>query len=216
GLIGCSHSDKTPGIPAPPPPPKAAAPAPAVDPDARVVEKEPKEEPKALNAKPSTCVSLGDFKAQIALDISNPMRGAAEREVLAQQAKQSYQRALQLDPKYVPAFLGLASLCEGLGERDQALSYYRTVLKLEPNNLRAYFGMAHTYESAEMREQALTVYNAAAAAMPGKPEVWCERGMCLGRAKLFDDALVSLQRAAALRPTFADYNKAVGLMLARL
>jgi tetratricopeptide (TPR) repeat protein len=216
GMIGCSHSDtRAPGIPAPPPPPKTSSAPAANDPNLVKLDKEPKEEPKVLNAKPASCVKIGDFKTQMAFDTTSP-RTAAEREAFAQQARQAYQRALQLDPKFVPAWLGLAVLCEGMGDRDEAMSHYRTVLKFESHNVSAYVGIARTYEAAGMREEAISTYDAAVAAMPREAALWHDRGMCLGRAKQLDDALASLQRAAKLRPNMAEYNKDVGMMLARL
>jgi len=214
GLVGC-HSDNR--VPAPPPPPTASVPK---DPNLTRLEDEPKEEPKTLNAKPSTCVRLGDFKAQLAMDTSNPNYTAEQREAFAQQAKQSYRRALELDAKFVPAFLGLAVLSEGIGERDASIGYYRTVLKLDPVNIAGYVGIARTYESAGMRDQAVATYNAAIIAVQkdagAQATLWYERGMCLARARQFDEAVLSLQRAATLRPKNPDYNKKVGLMLARL
>lgn len=216
GLTGCSwfdKRDKHPGLAVSPP--KSQREVRVDTPVTNVVtrDKSDKDEPKQLNAKPATCVSMGDFKAQIATDASRP---AGERELFGQQAKQAYRRALEQDPKYVPAWMGLGTVCESMGDKDEAINHYRTVLKIDPKHVPAHIGVARIYENNGQRDAAMSTYKAATAAMPRDASLWHEQGLCYGRAKQFDEALPCLERAANLRPTNNDYNKSVGFMLARM
>jgi Tfp pilus assembly protein PilF len=82
-----------------------------------------------LDAKPESCVKIGDLKSEIALDKN---RSDEDRATAARQAKNAYHRALQLDPKHLSAYLGLARLSVWLGEYDEAKKTYDTALAKFP------------------------------------------------------------------------------------
>src|SRR5262245_61434781 len=90
---------------------------------------EPKEPSKVLDAKPETCVKLGDIQADLALDKS---RSDEDRALSAKHAKDAYKRALQLDPKCLSAYIGLGRLCSWLNEYDQAMAAYDAALAKQP------------------------------------------------------------------------------------
>jgi tetratricopeptide (TPR) repeat protein len=207
-LAGCVHHDPQPFVPQqPPPPPKP--PAAATPPR----ESKSKLDSTVLDAKPSSCVRIGDFNAELAVD---PTRAPGERERFAQLAKSAYTRALQIDPKFASAYMGLGSLYEVMGQREEALDSYKNLLRFEPQNQPAILAYARVQEKMDDRPGALKTLQWAVNAMPKEPAFWYEHGMCLGRAKDFDASLSSLVNAAHLRPTNEDYSKAVGFMLARL
>jgi len=207
-LAGCVHHDPQPFVPQQPPPP-SKPPAAATPPR----ESKSKLDSTVLDAKPINCVRIGDFNAGLATDSE---RAPGERERFAQLAKAAYQRALQIDPKFAPAYLGLGSLYEAMGQREEALDSYKNLLRFEPQNQAAILAYARVQEKMENRREALRTLQWAVTAMPKEPAFWYEQGMCLGRAKDFDSALSSLGNAAHLRPTNEDYSKAVGFMLARM
>jgi tetratricopeptide (TPR) repeat protein len=207
-LAGCVHHDPQPFVPQqPPPPPKPPA---AASPPR---ESKSKLDATVLDAKPINCVRIGDFNAGLAAD---PERAPGEREHFAQLAKSAYTRALQIDPKFAPAYMGLGLLYEVMGQREEALDSYRNLLRFEPQNQAAILAFARMQEKMDNRAGALKTLQWAITAMPKEPAYWYEQGMCLGRAKDFDAALSSLVNAAHLRPNYEDYNKAVGFMLARM
>ena len=65
---------------------------------------------------------------------------AAEREL---------RTALRLNPRYVPALLNLANLCEDLGRRDEACDLYRQILALEPKRHEALARLANAQPSVQ-------------------------------------------------------------------
>ncbi|MFL5340016.1 MAG: tetratricopeptide repeat protein [Gemmataceae bacterium] len=210
-LVGCTRHEPQQFVPQqPPPPPKAPSASKALGNSAR---DDSTKDSALLDAKPVNCVAFGDYFTELASDTS---RATGEREAFAQQAKQAYGRALQIDAKFVPAHIGIGTLNENMGQYEEALSSFRAALQLDVHNIPAYVAIGRVYERMDNRPAALATFKSALGALPKEPVLWFENGKCLGRAKDFEGALGSLKRAAQLRPTNAEYNKNVGLMLARM
>jgi len=66
--------------------------------------------------------------------------GYAQRG-LYRHAAQHYEAAIESQPKYVPALLGLAQAKEATGELDEARRWYERVLEVEPQNEEAKRGL---------------------------------------------------------------------------
>lgn len=52
----------------------------------------------------------------------------------ADQARELFERALDVDPRHIPAMFNLASLFEEAGEREQATALYHKILSIEPRH----------------------------------------------------------------------------------
>jgi Flp pilus assembly protein TadD len=70
-----------------------------------------------------------DAKAQVEFGIEVAQRG------LWQEAMYRWQRAVDIDPTYAPAWNNLGIAFEHEGRFDEAREAYETALDLEPNNL---------------------------------------------------------------------------------
>ena len=70
-----------------------------------------------------------DAKAQVEFGIEVALRG------LWQEAMSRWQRAIELDPTYAPAWNNLGIAFEHEGRFDEAREAYETALDLEPDNL---------------------------------------------------------------------------------
>lgn len=67
-----------------------------------------------------------------------------------------YEKAVQLQPKYVPALLGLAQTKESLQEFDEARKWYEKVLEIEPQNEEALKGLQRLSVSRPIPTKAQT------------------------------------------------------------
>ncbi len=104
------------------------------------------------NPKPATCVAYADLQANAAAE---PGRTAADRDQRRDQARRAYQQALKTDPNYQPAYAGLGSLYEAVGDHERAVSTFRKGLEIHPKDSDLWFqlGMCqarhHEWQDAE-------------------------------------------------------------------
>jgi tetratricopeptide (TPR) repeat protein len=96
--------------------------------------------PKEL--KPATLVSLGAFREQMAEQLA---KNPADRERVMNEARIAYAQAIKSDPKYVPAYIGMARHWEKVDQHEKAVHTYQEALKLAPRESGLWFevGMCH-------------------------------------------------------------------------
>jgi tetratricopeptide (TPR) repeat protein len=78
--------------------------------------------------KPETYVKFGDFRANSA---AAPEFPPAQARQLREEARLSYQKALDIDPDYRPAHLALARLYQTLEDYPRAIAEFRKALQLD-------------------------------------------------------------------------------------
>jgi tetratricopeptide (TPR) repeat protein len=82
-------------------------------------------------ANPETYAVLANVQVESAY---NEETAPASREALLDQARQGYQKALQIDPKNKTALLGLAKYYVRLGEREKAVETYKKYFAANPRD----------------------------------------------------------------------------------
>ena len=75
----------------------------------------------------------------------------------------SIQKALALQPDYVPAFYDLALAYKIDGQYDKSISYFQKVLAADPNNTWSYYGIATIYGDKGDAKNAVVYLKKAAA-----------------------------------------------------
>lgn len=83
-----------------------------------------------LAATPALADARSDAKSQVAFGIEVAQRG------LWREAIYRWERAIELDPKYVAALNNLAVAYEHEGQLDKARQSYEKALAIEPNNVQ--------------------------------------------------------------------------------
>lgn len=129
------------------------------------------------------------------------------RDEQTRNAAQAYTKAIQLDPKFLPAYEERASDYLNLKQYKQALSDYGTVLKLDPENTTAYadrglakletgdnWGAIFDFGDAIRREKEDASYS---------PNLYENRANAYVRLGQYSEAI-------------ADYNKAIELRLGQM
>lgn len=176
GLTGCVPSKTTTGL-------TASKPNPPVE----IVESFDRgnRAPKA-----TTIVSMGNLHQQDAVD---PKRSPMDQEASYEKARQTYQQALQLDPKCMPALVNLARLYNKRGDQVRAVATYRKALELAPKDP----GLWHELGICQARykdwDGAITSLQKAVEMDPENRQVVNALGFGLARAGRYDEAFATFK-----------------------
>lgn len=96
--------------------------------------------------------------------------GTAYRSLGAdQQARESYDQALRLNPGQANAYLGLGQLLEKQNKLDEAIANYSRSVELRPTD-RGFFLLGHALESTGRPAEALAAYQQALKLSPDMAE----------------------------------------------
>ncbi len=140
--------------------------------------------------KPETIAIL----AQVQLDAAFAEEtAAASRELLLDQARQGFQKALQQDPKNPTALLGLAQYHTRLGERQKALEVYHRYLQYYPQDIQARHQLALVHAQWKDWESAVRWCDEALRLDPESRNIRKTKGFCLARAGRYDEALATFR-----------------------
>lgn len=140
--------------------------------------------------KPETIAIL----AQVQLDAAFAEETVtASRELLLDQARQGFQKALQQDPKNPIALLGLAQYHARLGERQKALEVYHRYLQYYPQDIQARYQLALVHAQWKDWEGAVQWCDEALHLDPESRNIRKTKGFCLARAGRYDEALATFR-----------------------
>jgi tetratricopeptide (TPR) repeat protein len=89
-------------------------------------------------------------------------------------AIQCYRTAIELDPKYVPAYQNLGTVLGKQNRWSEAISAYRQALELEPNSskIRSLLGKALYYQSRTYLNESIELYTEAIATKPYEVDLY--------------------------------------------
>ncbi len=100
---------------------------------------------------------LGRIHPELPAFAAHTLVGAGySQRGLYRHAALHYEKAIQLQPKHVPALLGLAQAKEALGEFEEAHKWYERVLEIEPQNEEARQGLKRLELSPPASNQSQT------------------------------------------------------------
>lgn len=115
-------------------------------------------------------------------------------------ARRSFENAVKLDGKFVPAVVNLAKLDLAAGNTDAARKRFEALLKIDGNNPEALIAYAKLEETLNRRAEAIELVERAAKAAPSmlQPKVELTRLLVLANEK--QRALATAHEAAAASP----------------
>ncbi|MCI0456330.1 MAG: tetratricopeptide repeat protein [Gemmataceae bacterium] len=154
--------------------------------------------------KPSAelCTAYGKFCERGAEQTDNP----EQQQVFRDEARKSYQKALELDPKYAHGYRGLASLYLQLNNHEQAVATYRKGLDKLPKEASLWGDLGICHCRRKDWKPALECLQKAHALEPENREIGTQYGLALARAGRLNESVTVLAKVVGRAQ--AHYNVA--------
>jgi tetratricopeptide (TPR) repeat protein len=127
-----------------------------------------------------------------------------------EQARQQFQKAIDLRPDYIPARLGLAQLQLARREGEAALKSAEEILAIDPQNMQAKLVQAAALLAQKKFSDSRSLLSEMAAKYPNTPSVMLQSGVTDLSENRFKDAEESFRKAYHLNP--ADTRGLMGLV----
>jgi len=147
--------------------------------------------------------ALAEYDAAIRLEIDHIEEVYSNMGVLysemreADKARQMYERALEVDPAYIPALFNYAGLREEVGERGGAIELYRRILAINPRHWDSLARLAYA-QTITAADQPL-VESLRKAIDSAQDDRLAREGLCFALGKALDDLKQFEEAMAAYR-----------------
>ncbi len=136
--------------------------------------------------------------------VHNALAGVLTAQNRKAEAVLAYARAVDLEPRYLEAWLNLGRVQMELGSVEESKAAFRQALKLSPNSASAHFGLARALEHEEHWTEAVHECDRALAAKPDHVLASVLRARCLTRLGDPHGALAGLNVTLQAVPNSAD------------
>ncbi len=120
-----------------------------------------------------------------------------------QEALNSFDCAISLNPGYEIAWCNKADLLSDLKQLDQALSCYDRAIHLKPDYIVAWNNKGNALKSLNHHDQALACYSEAIRLNPSYALAWNNKGHVLAERKRFHAAIKCYECAIGIKPDYA-------------
>jgi predicted O-linked N-acetylglucosamine transferase (SPINDLY family) len=134
----------------------------------------------------------------------------------AEEAIESYDRALELRPQYPAALYNRGLALHRLKRFTDALASYDSALEIKPDYFEVYNNRGNTLQELRRTSDALNSYQHALRLNPLSAEAHCNQGSVLHDLRRCEEALQCYARALELRPDFAEAHHNRGNTLREL
>ena len=125
-----------------------------------------------------------------------------------------YQKALEIEPGFVPAHYNLGNALANCGRFDEAIAHYRKALEIEPGFAEGHNNLGLALADRGQVDQAITHYREALRIKPDFAEAHNNFGVVLGQGGRFDEAIIHFQQALKIKPDYAEACNNLGNALA--
>lgn len=146
----------------------------------------------------------------------SPGRGAPSLTLLGEvdRAIQDLDEALQLDPRYTPAFLARGEAHARAGRHARALEDYAVYITAAPEDAYARFRRGLSFSRLNQNENAIGEFGEAIRLDARLVSAYLERGRLYATAGQHDRAIVDFGEAVGLAPRFAPAHNELAWLLA--
>jgi tetratricopeptide (TPR) repeat protein len=129
------------------------------------------------------------------------------------EAVRSYDRALEIDPRFAAAWNNKGNSFRRLGRHDEAICCYDKALEMDPQDTAAWNNKGNSLHSLGRDEEALRSYDRALALDPRFAAAWSAKGGVLGDLARDEEAIRCYDRALELKPEHANAWHGKGVRL---
>jgi tetratricopeptide (TPR) repeat protein len=116
------------------------------------------------------------------------------------EAMDSFQKAIELNPKYAPAYSGLGDVARAQGKYDEAMKYYQKAIELNPKDFMLFMKLGSISGSQKKPDEAARWYQRAIDLEPKFVPAYRSLGDVFYEQKRYDEAMRSYQKAMELDP----------------
>jgi len=122
-------------------------------------------------------------------------------------AVESYERAIDINPKFIFAHNNLGNVFKDLSEFDKALSKYQDAIKLNPNYAEAYYNQGLVYKKICKYNESIKSFECALKIKSDYIDAYFDLGQILVTVGKFEEAIKNFQKVINLKPDFTEaYN----------
>jgi tetratricopeptide (TPR) repeat protein len=133
-----------------------------------------------------------------------------------QEAIESFDKALAINPDYHNAWNLRGAVLNNLGRYQEAIENYDKALAIKPDFDWAWNNRGLALDSLGRYQEAIENYNKALAIKPNYYWAWSNRGTALGKLGRYQEAIDSYDKALKLKPNDPDYLNARNWALQQL
>lgn len=127
-----------------------------------------------------------------------------------------YEKALELEPHYVDAWVNIGGALGNLGQHDEAIKAYNKAIEIKPNIAEAWFNKGNSLCDLEQYDKAIEAYNKAIDIKPDFAYAWHNKGSALEKDGQYEKALDAYNKAININPNFAEPWINKGVILSKL
>ena len=120
------------------------------------------------------------------IDLDNSMR--------YDEAIACYDRALEIDPKFVPAWSGKGYTLRKLNRYSEAIACYDCILEIDPKSDLAWRGKGYTLRKLNRYSKAITCYDRILEIDPKSSNTWSGKGYMLRKLKRYSESIACYDR----------------------
>ncbi len=140
----------------------------------------------AVLHKAPTYVAFGDMLATAAFA---PDKTPEQKRLAREEAKLTYQRAIETDPKYLPAYVSMARIQHAGEEYAAAVQTFQQALQIAPTNANLWYDLGLCQCRMKQWNDSITSFRKACELNPGNRAYLTTLGYTLGRAGRLQESL---------------------------
>ena len=129
------------------------------------------------------------------------------------EAKNAFQRVIELNPSYADGYNNLGIIFREQGKLDSALKAYSKALSLNPEFADAYYNKGIVLASQGKLDGAIDAYNKALSINPEYVEAYINIGIALADQGKSEEAMEAYNKALSLNPKSSEASYNMGLAL---
>lgn len=144
--------------------------------------------------------------------VHNNLGKAYWKKGMIKEAGMEFERAIELNPQFLPPYVNYSSLCKETGELEEAYRIIKLALKVDPDSGEAYNNLGNICEKMDSLDEATKAYTMAVELMPDNPVALNNLATVYIKKGLFDESDKILARIIQINPEFSEAHYNLGIL----